>query len=36
MNKLYSEENKVPRSLFEARQVAGSATYKQLTLNKTE
>ena len=29
MNKLFSEENKVPRILFEARKVAGSATYKQ-------
>ena len=32
MNKLFSEENKVPRTLFEGRKVAGSATYKQ---NKT-
>ena len=24
-----SEKNKVPRTLFEARKVAGSATYKQ-------
>ena len=29
MNKLLSEENKVPRTLFEAWNVAGSATYKQ-------
>ena len=28
MKKLFSEENKVPRTLFEARKVAGSATYK--------
>ena len=28
INKLFSEENKVPRTLFEARNVAGSATYK--------
>ena len=28
MNKLLLEENKVPRTLFEARKVAGSATYK--------
>ena len=27
--KLFSEENKVPRTLFEARKVAGSATYTQ-------
>ena len=26
INKLLSEENKVPRTLFEARKVAGSAT----------
>ena len=26
---LLSEENKVPRTLFEGREVAGSATYKQ-------
>ena len=32
-NKLFSEENKVSRTLFEARKVAGSATYKQ---SKTE
>ena len=25
INKLFSEENKVPRTLFEARKVAGSA-----------
>ena len=30
INKL-SSENKVPRAVFEARQVAGSATYKQST-----
>ena len=31
MNKqaVYSEENKVPRTLFDVREVAGSATYKQ-------
>ena len=29
MNMLFSEENKVPRTLFEARKVAGSATYEQ-------
>ena len=29
INKLFSEENKVPRDLFEAIQVAGSAKYKQ-------
>ena len=28
INKLLSEENKVPRTLFEARKVAGSATCK--------
>ena len=28
MNKLFSEENKVPRTLLEAWKVAGSATYK--------
>ena len=28
-NKLFSEENKILRTLFEARKVAGSATYKQ-------
>ena len=27
MNKLFSEENKVPRTQFEARKLAGSATY---------
>ena len=26
---LFSKENKFPRSLFEAREVAGSATYEQ-------
>ena len=31
INKLLSEENKVPRALFEDRKVAGSATYKQST-----
>ena len=29
INKLFSEQNKVLRMLFEATQVAGSATYKQ-------
>ena len=29
INKLFSEENKVPRTLFEARKLAESATYKQ-------
>ena len=29
INKLLSEKNKVLRALFEARKVAGSATYKQ-------
>ena len=29
VNKLFSEENKVPRTQFEAWRVAGSATYKQ-------
>ena len=29
INKLFLEENKVIRTLFEARKVAGSATYKQ-------
>ena len=29
INKLLSEENKVPGTLFEARRVAGSAKYKQ-------
>ena len=29
INKPFSEENKHPRRLFEAREVAGSATYKQ-------
>ena len=28
-NELFSEEKKVPRTLFEAQRVAGSATYKQ-------
>ena len=27
INELFSEENKVPRTLFGARKVAGSATY---------
>ena len=27
---LFSEENKVPRTLFEARNAAGSATHKQM------
>ena len=30
INKLFSEENKVPIALFKARKVAGSATYKQV------
>ena len=30
INKLFSEENKVPRTLFEARKEAGSATNKQI------
>ena len=29
INKSVSEENMVPRALFEAREVTGSATYKQ-------
>ena len=29
INKLLSEEDKVPGTLFEARRVAGSATHKQ-------
>ena len=29
MNKLFSEENKIPRTLFEARKVAGPTAYKQ-------
>ena len=29
INKLFSEENKVPRTLFEARKAAGSTKYKQ-------
>ena len=29
INQLFSEENKVPRTLFEAKKVAGSATYEQ-------
>ena len=32
VNKLFLEENKVPRTLFEARKVAGSATYKQVCI----
>ena len=35
INKLSLEENKVPRKQFEARKVAGSATYKQ-SKNKVE
>ena len=31
INKLFSEENKVPRKLLEARKVAGSATYNTST-----
>ena len=33
IKKLLSEENKVPGTLFEARNVAGSATYKQIVLS---
>ena len=33
IKKLFSEENKVPRTLFEARKVAGSAKYKQSKWN---
>ena len=29
INKLFSAENKVPRTLFKVRKVAGSATYEQ-------
>ena len=29
---LFSEENRVPRTLFEARKMAGSATYKQVSI----
>ena len=29
IDKLFSEENKVPRRLFDTRKVAESATYKQ-------
>ena len=29
IKKLFSEENQVPRTLFEARKVAGPAKYKQ-------
>ena len=29
IKKLFTEENKVPRTLFEARKVAGSAIYEQ-------
>ena len=29
INKLFPEENMVPRTLFEAGEVAGSAKYKQ-------
>ena len=29
MNKLHSEDNKVPTTLFETRKVAGSAKYEQ-------
>ena len=37
INKLFSEENNVPRKLLEAREVAGSATYKQSgTVEKQE
>ena len=30
MNKLFSEENKLPITLFGARKEAGSAKYKQI------
>ena len=30
INKLFTEKKKFPRTLFEARKVAGSATYKQI------
>ena len=30
INKLFSEEKRVSRTLFEARKVAGSAKYKQM------
>ena len=33
ITKLFSEEKKIPRSLFEAGEVAGSATYKQTVRN---
>ena len=36
VNKLFSEENKVPRTLYEARKVAGSATYKQSKVKQYE
>ena len=29
MNQLFSLENKLPTTLFQAKKVAGSATYKQ-------
>ena len=32
IKKLFSEENKLPRTLFDARKVAGSATYKQSSM----
>ena len=32
INKLFSEENKIPRTPFEAWKVAGSATYKYMTV----
>ena len=30
IKKVFSEENTVPRMMFEARKLAGSATYKQV------
>ena len=30
INKLFSKENKVPSTLFEARKLAGSVNYKQV------
>ena len=34
-NKLFSEETKIPGTLFEARKMAGSAKYKQLKHDET-
>ena len=34
VNKLFSEENEVPRTTFQARKVAGSATYEQNSMKK--